>query len=444
MQRNLVRGVATVLALVCLIVTGAPAAHSDDLDDRRADLDRALAAADSAIDDASAQVNSAVAAVEAARRELAGAERDLARAEAATARARELAEKRQRELEEAERDVARAEADVAAAQAALDSTEARINEEITVITQQSGPLVDLALLLTDVDMSNLNQRAQLSETLFTSSAIQLDELQSRRFILDAAKVAADEARTRAEAARQSAREQLSLAEDAQAEADRMRDQVAARKRARDAALDAAQVELAKEEKRQAELEAESRVVDKRIAERIAAEEARRAKEEADRKAEAARKAAAEKQQANASQGSGGSSTSRPSTRFLRPVNGPITSSYGMRLHPVLGYWKLHDGTDFGAACGTPIRAAEDGVVAERYYNTGYGNRLMIDHGRYDGKYITTGYNHASRYVVGVGQRVSRGQLIGYVGNTGYSTGCHLHLMVWENGNGVDPMAKWFR
>ena len=59
-------------------------------------------------------------------------------------------------------------------------------------------------------------------------------------------------------------------------------------------------------------------------------------------------------------------------------------------------------------------------------------------------FVTTGYNHASKYIVSVGQRVSQGQTIGYVGSTGYSTGCHLHLMVWDNGSLVNPMAKWFR
>nr|WP_232531245.1 M23 family metallopeptidase [Microlunatus antarcticus] len=114
----------------------------------------------------------------------------------------------------------------------------------------------------------------------------------------------------------------------------------------------------------------------------------------------------------------------------------------MRLHPVLHVWKLHDGTDFGAGCGAAIHAAADGVVAEKYYNAGYGNRLMIDHGKVDGKYVTTGYNHAIRYVVGVGDHVKQGQVIGYVGTTGYSTGCHLHLMVWLNGGMVNPMS-WY-
>lgn len=128
---------------------------------------------------------------------------------------------------------------------------------------------------------------------------------------------------------------------------------------------------------------------------------------------------------------------------MNPVPARITSPFGMRVHPVTGVYKLHDGTDFGASCGTPMKAAYDGVVTERYYNRGYGNRLMIDHGTIRGVNVTTGYNHASRYIVGVGQRVSKGQVIGYVGTTGYSTGCHLHLMVWENGRVKNPMSRWF-
>jgi murein DD-endopeptidase MepM/ murein hydrolase activator NlpD len=81
-------------------------------------------------------------------------------------------------------------------------------------------------------------------------------------------------------------------------------------------------------------------------------------------------------------------------------------------------------------------------VAERYFNSGYGNRLMIDHGYIGGNYVTTGYNHAIRYTVSVGEHVSKGEVIGYVGTTGFSTGCHLHLMVWLNGRVVNPM-RWF-
>jgi len=127
--------------------------------------------------------------------------------------------------------------------------------------------------------------------------------------------------------------------------------------------------------------------------------------------------------------------------FARPVPGGITSPFGMRFHPVLHVWKLHDGTDFGAGCGTPIRAPGAGRVAGVSYNAGYGNRLMLDH-EIGGRRVRTGYNHATRYVVRPGTVVQRGQLLGYVGSTGYSTGCHLHLMLWVGGRLANPMTMF--
>ena len=126
--------------------------------------------------------------------------------------------------------------------------------------------------------------------------------------------------------------------------------------------------------------------------------------------------------------------------FVPPVRGPVTSKFGPRFHPVLKRWKLHDGTDYGAACGTPIVASYDGVVRQRYFNAGYGNRLIIDHGTVDGSRIATAYNHATGYSVTPGQKVRRGQVVGQVGTTGYSTGCHLHLMVWANGSLINPQT----
>jgi murein DD-endopeptidase MepM/ murein hydrolase activator NlpD len=124
--------------------------------------------------------------------------------------------------------------------------------------------------------------------------------------------------------------------------------------------------------------------------------------------------------------------------FLQPVTGSITSGFGMRFHPTLRIWKLHDGTDFGAACGSPIRAPQAGRVSAAYFNGGYGNRLMIDHGVVEGRHVITGFNHATGYVVNVGQQVEKGQVIGYVGSTGFSTGCHLHLMLWLDGALTNP------
>jgi murein DD-endopeptidase MepM/ murein hydrolase activator NlpD len=126
--------------------------------------------------------------------------------------------------------------------------------------------------------------------------------------------------------------------------------------------------------------------------------------------------------------------------FLYPVGGPVTSAFGMRLHPVLKIWKLHDGTDFGAQCGTAIRAPYAGVVTRAYFSPAYGNRLFLSHGSVAGVRVQTAFNHATRYLVRAGQRVSRGQVIGQVGSTGFSTGCHLHLMVWLNGRLSDPMS----
>ena len=127
---------------------------------------------------------------------------------------------------------------------------------------------------------------------------------------------------------------------------------------------------------------------------------------------------------------------------MHPVNGPITSPYGYRVHPIYHYWGLHDGDDFGAPCGAPLVAVRGGKVLTEYYSSVWGNRLYLNVGMINGKFITVIYNHLSRYRVGSGAVVKRGEVVGYVGTTGWSTGCHLHFTVMENGKPVDPM-KYF-
>lgn len=122
-----------------------------------------------------------------------------------------------------------------------------------------------------------------------------------------------------------------------------------------------------------------------------------------------------------------------------PVAGRITSGFGMRRHPVLGYMRMHKGMDFGAPWGTPIYAAIDGVVQLAGRSSGYGNFVKINHGNG----LQSGYGHMSRIAARVGQRVSRGQLIGYVGSTGMSTGPHLHFEIWKNGVSVNPRGLSF-
>lgn len=128
--------------------------------------------------------------------------------------------------------------------------------------------------------------------------------------------------------------------------------------------------------------------------------------------------------------------------LIWPAQGRPGSPFGMRLHPILGYYRMHWGTDIGAACGSPLFAAGDGSVRERSSGSGYGNYLVLDLGTVGGARIAVGYAHAASYTVAVGQRVTKGQVIGYVGTTGLSTGCHLHLELWRNGGRVDPMTMF--
>jgi murein DD-endopeptidase MepM/ murein hydrolase activator NlpD len=122
----------------------------------------------------------------------------------------------------------------------------------------------------------------------------------------------------------------------------------------------------------------------------------------------------------------------------RPVPGGIGSGFGMRFHPILHRWRMHAGVDLHADCGDAIHAAAAGLVVGRSYDSASGNRLTIDHGFVGGHRLVTIYVHASGYSVSVGQRVTRGEVVGRVGETGWATGCHLHLSVRLDGRLVDP------
>lgn len=118
----------------------------------------------------------------------------------------------------------------------------------------------------------------------------------------------------------------------------------------------------------------------------------------------------------------------------RPVDGALSSPFGMRIHPITGVRKLHDGADFAAACGTTVRAAAAGVVSRTPTDGAYGRRIVIDHGGD----LSTGYAHLSTRSVSTGDRVRAGQPIGRVGSTGLSTGCHLHFMALRADRPINP------
>jgi murein DD-endopeptidase MepM/ murein hydrolase activator NlpD len=122
--------------------------------------------------------------------------------------------------------------------------------------------------------------------------------------------------------------------------------------------------------------------------------------------------------------------------LIWPVAAPITSTFGMRYHPILHITRMHKGIDFGAHWGQPIVAAADGQVVRAGWAGGYGQQVKLAHGGG----LDTSYNHMSRMVVAPGQVVRQGQLIGYVGSTGLSTGPHLHFEVTRGGVAVNPMG----
>jgi len=135
----------------------------------------------------------------------------------------------------------------------------------------------------------------------------------------------------------------------------------------------------------------------------------------------------------------GTVSSRSEIHMQWPVSGRITSDYGNRYHPILHRWKFHSGIDIAAPSGTPIKAAERGVVMTAGYLTGYGNTVIIIHGAG----VSTLYGHQSKIAVKEGDIVTKATVIGYVGSTGYSTGPHLHFEVMINGTPDNP-HNWLK
>lgn len=121
---------------------------------------------------------------------------------------------------------------------------------------------------------------------------------------------------------------------------------------------------------------------------------------------------------------------------IMPVEGPITSPYGGRYNPISSAWENHDGIDIGAPSGSPVRSMLDGSVTYAGWNNGYGNQVSVNHGNG----LSSFYAHMSAIVVALGDLVKKGQQVGNVGSTGYSTGPHLHFGASMNGASIDPMS----
>jgi hypothetical protein len=134
-----------------------------------------------------------------------------------------------------------------------------------------------------------------------------------------------------------------------------------------------------------------------------------------------------------------SGVGKASGMLQRPVPGSVSSSFGLRRHPILGYTRMHKGVDFQAGYGTPILAATDGQIAMAGWSGGYGKQVRINHAGG----LMTSYSHMSRIIAEPGSYVKQGELIGYVGSTGLSTGPHLHYELHRNGVPIDPSSVRF-
>lgn len=295
------------------------------------------------------------------------------------------------------------------------------------------------------------ERLLLAETVMDLQSATLDKLATARATEVALEDRLRALRVEQEDAEQAAAQALSAAQDA-------RDEAASAKAALDAlaatqAKEKQQVssKLAGEKTRLAEMEQESARLAAVL--RARAEAAKRAAAEAARRAAAAAKAAAAKAAAAAAErarrdaatrgsapraSSGGSSPAPSGGPLAWPLGSFfVTSEFGYRVHPIDGSSRLHAGIDVASTCGSPVYAAAAGSIVSAGWGGGYGNRVVIDHGLVRGVGLATSYNHMQSIAVHGGQ-VSRGQLIGYEGTTGYSTGCHVHFEVYENGAPVNP------
>jgi murein DD-endopeptidase MepM/ murein hydrolase activator NlpD len=394
----------------------APAAdpddRHDDLKDRKADVNDRLHGAHRDLDESSAQLQAAVRALEAAEVKLAAAQAKLDRTQGQLKAAEALDDLMQERLADAEQRLAAAEDALADARHEVTSAEDKLADFVVASYEYGSPsLVSLGIVLEGGSPSEFGENIALADSVVEAQTATIDQLE--------------------------ATETLSEVREATVEA--LRDEVAKR-RAEAAENLERKIEL------EAQAEAQAREVQALVAERRAVEQRAEQAKQLDlqriKELEAKREEIKDRLARIAERMDGPDIQVDNSGGWLSwPVSDTyITSPYGMRFHPILHYWKLHDGTDFGAGCGTPVYAAASGSVVSAYYDSAYGNRITISHGNVNGVGLATSYNHLTSFAASYGEHVERGELIGYAGTTGWSTGCHLHFMVYENGSTVDPMT----
>jgi murein DD-endopeptidase MepM/ murein hydrolase activator NlpD len=402
---------------------------TDELKSQKHQVQHQLNGAHQDLDESSAQLQQATAALQSAQTQLSQARAHLAETEGQLAAAEALDKEMQAKLDAAVRRLHDARHDLAAGRRKVAGQQDALGN-IVVQNYQSGDpsLMGLSMVLTTQDPAQLTGQLNSVQNVIDKESVVLDRLQATKALLTVQEGQVAALKKQVAKQRKAAAENLlvkqGLQQQAQAAEESVSNLVVLRQTAQQEAAKARAADMAQLQSLQQEQTRISSILKKR------AEEARR-------------RAAAAAARAAASSGGPILGDNGPvhSNGFLNyPVAGPVTSPFGWRIHPIYGYRSLHDGIDIAAACGTPVRAPAGGRVLERYYQTAWGNRIIIDHGYHHGASVATIINHMNApALVGPGQRVHRGQIIGYIGTTGWSTGCHTHFTVMQNGVAVNPM-----
>ena len=305
--------------------------------------------------------------------------------------------------------IAQTQNEIVKMEAYLKTRQDVLNRRVRAIYMH-GQLNYLEVILGANSFSDFANRVELLKRVIRSDYNLILEIQKQKAAIEAKKAQLEEDKRQLDA----------LA----AEAEKTRQEIAKKKAEQQKVLDAAKSNKAAAAQMEQDLNAQLASVRNLIQQRLAA-------------AEAARQAA-QQQAASDDEGGGGSDDNyvQGTGAMGWPCSGPITSPFGYRTHPIFGTTIFHAGIDIGVDYGTPIHAADSGVVVYSGWISGYGNAVIIDHGGG----ISTLYGHNQSLVVSEGQSVSKGSVIAYAGSTGNSTGPHCHFEVDVNGSPVNPMG----
>ena len=341
---------------------------------------------------------------------------------------------------------------IAANQEELDAAEAKLealnekNKERIQAMEEEGTVSYWSVLFKAKSFTDLIDRLNMMEEIHRADQKRMSELSEAAQAVAEARTALETEKVALEESRAELKESEAVLDAKRAEADELLNELNADKRALDALEEEWEVEEAKisAEIAAAEVEYTKALKAEEEARRKAEEERKRREEEERKKQEEANKKPVSGGSNNGGSNNGGGSNDGGSSggsfvsgeSWARPCSWrKLTSPYGYRIHPTTGQYKFHNGVDLANDQGTPIYAARSGKVTVATYGGTYGNYVTINHG--DG--YSSLYAHMTRYVVHKGDTVKKGQLIGYMGSTGRSTGPHLHFSIFYNGSSVNPM-----